>query len=383
MPEYRVCVDESTGELLVTQRAGRSIPSHDIAAAHRGLNRIRHHAGGNREDAEDLRSALETITAHLVSDEDQERLTNSADAHLTIRMDRSAPDVPWELLRVGDEYLCERFAVGRIHFEGDGAPCDAGPTGDTAIQFGVVSNPDFSLPGTVREADLLQRLCRPNDGVVTSVQSHRVTREQLLNSCETSDWLHFAGHATRDESGQLGWQLVDGHFGAADIATAGLSRWPRFVFAHACASAEPDSCDDGLASMAHAFLSAGVRHFLGTTVPVLDEPCREFAGTVYESILRHESIGIAVRTARRALRDAHGNLLWATYVLYGDPTTILLPEPELEPDHGLRFPVPCTACGRPIRSRHGIAPGNRSEPICRRCHRRTSGDGIRPPPGVG
>ena len=55
--------------------------------------------------------------------------------------------------------------------------------------------------------------------------------------------------------------------------------------------------------------------------PVYDRPAAEFAIEFYNRVLEGHMIGEAMRQARRVIRDRHpGQITWASFVLYGDPT---------------------------------------------------------------
>jgi tetratricopeptide (TPR) repeat protein len=74
--------------------------------------------------------------------------------------------------------------------------------------------------------------------------------------------------------------------------------------------------------MANAFLLSGVRHYIGTFWEILDEPGSQFAIEFYKQLFSGGSIGNAVLKARNALVDRYGEetIIWASYVMYGDPT---------------------------------------------------------------
>ena len=75
--------------------------------------------------------------------------------------------------------------------------------------------------------------------------------------------------------------------------------------------------------MANAFLLSGVRHYIGTVWEVQDEPSAAFAVSFYKALLDGQSVGESLYRARRltASRFGEQSLIWASYILYGDPTT--------------------------------------------------------------
>jgi len=73
--------------------------------------------------------------------------------------------------------------------------------------------------------------------------------------------------------------------------------------------------------LARAFLSGGAMAYVGTIHPVHDTSAAEIAADFYDFCLQYQ-IGEALRRAR----DAHTakDLVWASLVMYGDPTLKLL-----------------------------------------------------------
>ena len=128
---------------------------------------------------------------------------------------------------------------------------------------------------------------------------------------------------------------------------AGSGTMPALVFSNACQSARTEKWtlrerfQNEIFGLANAFLLAGVKHYLGTFWEIQDEPSSRFALKFYEGLMTGKSIGDAVRGARLALIKEFGeeNIVWASYLLYGDPTsnylegarvTKPLEEPEID-----------------------------------------------------
>ena len=105
---------------------------------------------------------------------------------------------------------------------------------------------------------------------------------------------------------------------------------PALVFSNACQSARTNRWNhsvehsgDASFGLANAFMLAGVRHCIGSSWEIKDEPSRNFACLFYEHLVSGKTVGEAVHQARLDLmkKDQSGSdISWASYVLYGDPT---------------------------------------------------------------
>jgi hypothetical protein len=97
---------------------------------------------------------------------------------------------------------------------------------------------------------------------------------------------------------------------------------PFLVFANGCASSHEAAWrEEGVFGLANAFLTAGVRYYVGTQWEIVDAQSKVFATTFYFELGRGKSIGAAARRAREAVivAEGEGGLGWAGYVVYGDP----------------------------------------------------------------
>lgn len=357
----------------------------------RVLARACSHGGGNQEDYDDFQRLVDVFTQGVVADDMVHELATLQDCPIALELDASLSSFPWELLKVAGQCLCVRNAVSRIAAASVNSATGIKERATRSVKAAIVVNPEFNLPAATREGDAIRTVLTGASCVdQVRVWSHNTTSDSLREALATSDWLHFAGHARTDQ-GRTAWQTSDGQFGATEILTARTASWPQFIFAHACASAGDDvgASDDEQPeeTLAEAFLSVGVRHYLGTVVSVLDEQCRRSTETFYQQILAGETIATSLRRTRQDLITQLGpcNLLWACYILYGGPTERLLPTANSDFSAGqadishdgftahlvsgdLVLPVDCEVCGRQIRTRHGIAPMN-DRLVCRKCAR--------------
>jgi len=368
-----------------------------------------------RQDADELRAAGERLTEIALPQAVRRYLLATDDGHMAIEADRHLQRPPWELAVLDGKPLGYRVAVGRVFFSGD-SQFDSGIMSRTAAsraaeapRIVVWANPQFNLVSADEEPRRIASVVRGKiANAKIAITRRNLTRAELLDELAGCDWFHFAGHAV-DEQGQRGWQAADGHLQPRDVLGASQT-WPRFILAHACASARPPVDADQL-GLPEALLRMGVEHYLGTFAPFPDRESIVFAELFYQSLIAGQTVGIALRDARRHLAQRFGahHLLWANYVLYGEPDEALVRVDESKPGveaagdsqdgsgektrvatrlsstdqqivrpesappepRMLRYPVTCSQCGRELKTRHlvGHVVGTVAEPdvTCRHC----------------
>jgi CHAT domain-containing protein len=317
------------------------------AEIHRVLTRVWQHQGGNRQDVAEFHAAAQQLAAATLGEPIRRLLSEVADDTLRLELAPDLLHVPWELLRIGEASLAERFAVGRVlppHTDvptphtsptrergTEGAPSSDAPSSlahrasEATIRLLLWANPQFNLLHAEEECLRLRRLVQRRAGARLDVAVNRrnLTSAELLAEVARCDWLHFAGHAVA-QGGQRGWQTADGVLTGEDILRADQS-WPRLIVAHACASGQTSSA--GRIGLVEAFLRRGVRHYVAVWTPLLDRHGEDFAACFYDGLLDGQPIGLALRATRRRLAEEFRwtDLERANYVLYGEPEECPLP----------------------------------------------------------
>jgi len=180
------------------------------------------------------------------------------------------------------------------------------------------------------------RLFGPREATRTAVMRHLMLH--------TYDLLHFCGHCIYDakEPSNSGWLFSNGERLSAYEFTR-IDRIPKFVFSNACETGilqeQKGSHSSELApSLAEAFFARGVSNFICTAWPVDDRAARDFALTLYASLLGISSINgdlnrqenyvkspsrpiyEAIREARLAVANPSNDIrMWGAYQHYGNP----------------------------------------------------------------
>ena len=297
-------------------------------------------ARGNRartlsdKNLEDLQHHGETLWRTLVPTELQAELGRGDT--LLLELDEALVAVPWELMFDGTQFLCRRISIGRVVATRQPR---RGPERRT------VGAPVRILVLAADARGDLPEVRKEGEAIIEELEQHATVKARLstapdrafaLRYLKDFDIVHFAGHAdwVAERPGQSGWTLADGKLTADEIVELGGGRpMPMLVVANACQSGHTAAWDGEPSErfgLANAFLTAGVRHYLGTQWEVVDGQSALFAAELYRHLTDGKAIGAAVRHARAFVvaRAGETALAWASYVLYGDPEVRPLHRPE-------------------------------------------------------
>ncbi|MDB4970865.1 MAG: hypothetical protein JWN44_6554 [Myxococcales bacterium] len=286
------------------------------------------------KNLDDLEHHGEALWRTLIPPEVQKELARGDS--LALELDEALVAVPWELMFDGTHFLCRRLSLGRVVATRQARRGDERRTVGTPIRVLVMAaDPRGDLPEVRREGEAIVEELEKHPTVSARLQS-APDRAFALRHLKDYDVVHFAGHAdyVAGQAGQSGWTLSDGKLTADEIAQLGGGRpMPMLVFGNACQSGHTEAWSGDSAEvfgLANAFLTAGVRHYLGTQWEVVDGQSALFAAELYRHLADGKAIGAAVRHARAAVVERAGvaALAWASYVLYGDPDVRPLHRPE-------------------------------------------------------
>ncbi len=204
----------------------------------------------------------------------------------------------------------------------------------------LIADPTESLPQASREVEQLCTLLGDIAGVkVTLLGGKNIRKLPLLAALQEYDVVHFAGHSEYDPAAphKSGWRLHEGLLTAAELSK--LTRPPLLVFSNSCQAGTTAAWEGGYRyegqafGIGSAFLLAGVQNYIGTFWVVHDEESVGFALSFYRSLAAGQTLGASLQQARQAtLTQSQGQgLTWASYMLYGNPTTSLLPGHNAQP----------------------------------------------------
>lgn len=294
------------------------------------LNKASRNGGGARA-YDKLMAVGRMLSDELLSKNIKEKLSKTDAEYLVLKLDDNLVQIPWELLCVDESFLCQRFSAGRVVKTRQEVMKNNERSMTRPLKVWIVANPRGDLRVAEKEGlGIFRDMAKMNvdDTIVEPKLDMEITPDEIRENLKAYDFVHFAGHADYNamEPVSSGWRLAGGNFTVRDIdKMAGGSPMPALIFSNACQSArtegwESESPPDGSFEMTNAFLRSGVRHYVGTSWEIMDEPSSYFSREFYTHLRSGKSVGEAVRQARLNLTEKFGpDICWASYLLYGDP----------------------------------------------------------------
>jgi CHAT domain-containing protein len=279
----------------------------------------------------ELKKVCQLLHDQLLSARVKKRLKNSKSENLVIQVDEKLVYIPWELLYNGVDFLCLFFNIGRRVITQQPLPEHHARPPHLPLKMLILADPAGDLPEARKEAQIIRdKLDINRDVLAVSLKTSDIPLEYVRRNIRDYDFVHFAGHAVyKDEQPALsGWKLSDQQFSAQEIQTMqGGAPFPALIFLNSCQSAQAsashidDAYEERCFGLVHAFLTVGIKHYIGTLWKISDPVGLVFAGEFYRQIQCGASIGQAVRQSRWKILKESGpeNIHWASYVLYGDP----------------------------------------------------------------
>ncbi len=292
-----------------------------------------------------LREVGQVLFDDLLSAKAKEALRSASVDDLVCNIEDSLVQIPWELLFDGEQFLCQKFNMGRIVKTKRDIINIKQRVMSRPLKMLIVSDPRGDLANACKEGQMIREQLDSNASFISANQrSGAITSSYITEKIRNFDIIHYAGHADydSDDPSHSGWLLEGGKLTSADVMKlVGGKPMPALVFCNACQSGQTEewklgaSYSQEIFGLANAFLLAGVQHYIGTFWEILDEPGARFAEAFYRAMLEGSSIGEAMRLARIALIKEYGEdtIVWASYMLYGDPGVNYLGFAEdLQPD---------------------------------------------------
>lgn len=296
------------------------------------LNNVNRKGRLTREVLLRLRDVGQLFCDELFTPEVKEKVRKTEADHLILQLDDHLVHIPWELIHDGQQFLCQKFNMGRLVKTRQAVLRSRARSLGRPFKMLVLVDPRGDLAGAYREGtELRDFMDRFKDHVTVSFRSSDIAADFIRQKIRNFDLVHFAGHAEyhAENPADSGWRLSDGVFSAKDIMKlAGTAAMPALVFSNACQSARTEEWrikeefQGEIFGLANAFILSGVKHYIGTFWEILDEPSSRFALEYYRHALSGMTVGEAVRQARLSLIKDYGEetIVWASYLLYGDPT---------------------------------------------------------------
>lgn len=295
------------------------------------LNRANTRGKVSKEILAKLRDVGQVLFDELLTAKAKETLRSATVDDLIFHIEDNLVQIPWELLNDGNQFLCQKFNMGRIVKTKHDVVNIKQRVLSRPLKMLIVSDPRGDLEASSKEGQAIREMLDANASFISANQrSGQITSAYITEKIRNFDMVHYAGHAdyNPEDPSSSGWLLEGGKFTSADIMKLiGGRPMPALVFCNACQSGQTEewkigsSYNQEIFGLANAFLLSGVQHYVGTFWEILDEPGARFAGEFYRAIMDGASIGEAMRQARMFLIKEYGEdtIVWASYMLYGDP----------------------------------------------------------------
>ena len=293
---------------------------------------------GQLEPAVRLERIGRRMYSLLIPDAMQRLIDETDEFPLTVTSNN--PELPWELLHDGNEFLCLKRTFARMP-AGQTFPRrtrDNMATGTDRAQRVLLIHSVHGEPLGQAEAEI-NAIVTGLAGLspapaVTKLTGSEVTLSRLTDelSLGNYDLIHYAGHAGYDENRpERSYLLLSSgeHFQASRVQR--LLEGHPVVILNACESSK--SAPQGPASsigsivaqaqgLASAFVYGGAQACIGTLWPVFDDTAAALSVEFYKQLIeKHQRVGEALRRARiHSRQQKQDQITWAAYALYGDPS---------------------------------------------------------------
>lgn len=202
-------------------------------------------------------------------------------------------------------------------------PAPTAPPTPPATILAILGEPDSgapALPGAEDETRWLQRTFR---GVQTRRAGGGHNPSAWISEPVQFDILHLASHIRVDD--RQPWRSGLPQLRAHEIASMDLRS--RLAVLAGCESAGGRVVSgEGVLGLTAAFTAAGIPSIVATLWPVSDRATTRFMKVFYGSLQSGETVGEALGTAQRAIRETPGTshpFYWAGFILVGESDAVL------------------------------------------------------------
>ncbi len=226
----------------------------------------------------------------------------------------NVPEIPWELLHDGTDFLGLRYEMGRS-LRARGPEWRPRGKNDT-WQCLIIANPTGDLPTASSEAKSVRESLEAKGITCDYLAEQDATFENVLECLSAShyDIIHYSGHIGRDEESPEYGFLLHGSQYFTSGAIKKHVRTPAIAFLNGCNSGEV------VQGLTEAFLLTGAQMVIGSLYATPSRGAAAFAKKFYTEFLNGTSAGESMRQARLHVKGLENcGASWACFVMYGDP----------------------------------------------------------------
>ena len=287
---------------------------------------------------EELERVGSILFTQLLPANVQMDLQKAENTELYLKLDDQLNYIPWELCFDGKDFLATKFMIGRqVRTDHVLRKRQHVKNSKTPLKMLIIIDPTESLKHAQHEAESLCEILEGNQSIeIELIGGRQADKFSLISEMRDKDLIHFIGHAFFDKKHpeKSGWILKEGILTSQELGRMDTS--PLLVFSNACQSAATDNLESGYLyekktfGIGNSFLLSGVQNFIGPLWVIHDKGSVRFASKFYKELIIGESIGKSLQNAKNDMLQERGlgDLLWASYIHYGDPATTIATKEE-------------------------------------------------------
>jgi O-acetyl-ADP-ribose deacetylase (regulator of RNase III) len=253
--------------------------------------------------------------------------------NLFLKLDDDLLNVPWELCFDGQNYLGIKYSIGRQVVVSPKFYIRSYRTRvmEYPLRVLILADPTETLPGAEQECNKIYTELNKIDGIKENLEYKSGTEikyNKLLKDLTHYDLVHYAGHAyfNDEDPSKSGWEINPDKKEYITAETIAAMTAPPIVFANACESGTQaiqgeHQYQSEIFGIASGFLMGGIKNYIATYTYINDVSSIDFAVEFYKKLVAGETIGKSLRHSRQNIFSKYGEdeILWASYMLYGDP----------------------------------------------------------------
>lgn len=296
---------------------------------------------GHKDDYDEFQRELRDVGAglwdELFPEELQAALWKHREQIDNIMVLAEEPFIPWELVHLKPpqkglpaetRFFGQMGLVRWLHNVGWPTTQLRARDGRCRYVIPHYAHPDYELPEAEAESGFLERRFK-----ATPVDPHAGPVRRLLETEGGFDLLHFACHGVADSADiNRAELLLEGRVEGAKYVTeklrasvieqlsglVGADGVHPMVTLNACQAGRAGYKMTSIGGFSRAFLRQGAGMFVAALWSVGDHPARHFTETLYDRLLKRDTLAQASTAAREAAREAQ-EATWLAYTVYGNP----------------------------------------------------------------
>jgi|GEM_PF-680031 len=271
----------------------------------------------------------------------QDFFSNHRDEYVYFHVDPRLASIPLEILSNGENFLWEKFYIGKSVKGSQGA--SQNPLAKDKLNMLIIADPTEDLAWARREGEELFEHLNTNFPEkklqLELISGRHITKLSLLNDIVGKDIIHYSGHLHyTNDTQENGWLLYDKKIlHAREIQKSGAA--PLLIFSNSCVSGRHlESLENKTSwyeNFASSFLKSGQTNYVGTIWELPDtEQTLKFSLQFFDNIFQGHPVGYSLYMARVFAREnfPEKDLTWASYLLMGNPLSKLFQKESRLPD---------------------------------------------------